>query len=141
VATDLHAIEQGILKRLEPLTAKHSFSLGLLDAAELKRPQQAKRVVISYQGSDFTVPTTFNGGQLRTIRYEVRSQFLELRTHDTAYPLLGDIRDLLSNWEPVAGLTTKPMQIKKETFASKAEDIEAGSWQYSQVYEFQVMEV
>ncbi len=139
MATDLVAIENLILAKLQPLAAIYNVAIGKLDAHELKRPVVGGQVFVNYAGFDSESPITFNGQEVRSYKYQVLVRFVNLRTHDQAYPLLGAIATALSKFVPIARLTVKPMNLQSEK--PDTTQVADGIWIYVQNYNFQILEV
>ena len=137
--TDLVAIENAIVTRLQPLVATYNVAIGKLDANELNRPVQSHQIFVDYDGFKSEFPLTNSGQELRTYSYKIYVRFLNLQTHDLAYPLLGAIATALKNFKPLANFTIKPMRLLSEK--PDTSQVKDGLWFYVQNYDFQILEV
>lgn len=139
MATDLVAVENAIVARLQPLIAAYNVAIGKLDANELNRPVLSNQIFVDYDGFKSESPITNSGQELRTYSYKIYVRFLNLQTHDLAYPLLGAIATSLQNFKPIANFTVKPMRLISEK--PDTSQVKDGLWFYVQVYEFQILEI
>lgn len=139
MATNLIAIEDAIVAKLQPLVATYNVAIGKLDANELNRPVQSHQIFVDYDGFKSESPMSFNGQELRTYSYKIYVRFLNLQTHDLAYPLLGAIAKLLKDFKPLANFTVRPMRLLSEK--PDTSQVKDGLWFYVQIYEFQILEV
>lgn len=140
MATDLVAVEEELIARLAAVGIANGVSISKLDAFKLKEPVQSGQVFVVYNGLKASDVLTFNAIQTTTFRYQIWVRYVNLATHDQAYPLLGAIKDRLRDFKPLGRLCTKPMRfVQEKPDLSQVSDY--GIWAYIQDYEFDLLEV
>lgn len=140
MATDLIALENDLIARLTLTCHAMGVSVNKLNAYALKQPVQSGQVFVNYGGSQTSEPLTFNSSRVTTFSFQVLVRFTNLTTHDQAYPLLMALRDRLRDYEPVSELCTKPMHLLREVPPTLDQQLD-GFWLYTQIYEFDLLEV
>jgi len=71
---------------------------------------------------------------------EIDRRFIELSTHDQAYPLLGAVKDRFRDYQPFGRLCVKPMRLIREKPPTIPQMLD-GFWIYIQEFEFDLLEV
>jgi len=137
--SDLVAIENAIVNQLQPLVATYNVAIGKLDANELNRPVQSQQIFVDYDGFTSESPITLQGQEIRTYSYKIYVRFLNLQTHDLAYPLLSAIAKLLSDFKPLTDFTLRGMNLLSEK--PDTSQVKDGIWFYVQQYDFDILEV
>ncbi len=129
-------IQDAIIAKLKPLESDLKVRIGALDSEELKRPVMAGQVFVSYRGIEREAPFVQGprAKNLQVTTFEVLTRFLNLRTHNQAFPILRAIDEELSGFSPVPG-TQKSIRLVSEKFVEDQAFLDAGLWVFSQMFE------
>lgn len=129
--SDLLAWEEHILAQLAPVVEAGYAVEPFLD--QLGRPQGRGQIVVAYKQTTAATPqgktiqqTQFTQSEVLT--FELVIQVCNLRTHREAYPLLNQVRDLLTG--------TAPTELDRPLFMNRQENLlhDQGIWTFVQTY-------
>lgn len=131
MATDIQGWETWIVEQLEPLVSQGYRVEPYLD--QQGRPHGRGQVIIAYRRSRFSDPSGSNVRpttitQSRQMEFEIILQLLDLRSHQGAYPVLAQIRDLLSGSAP--GPLDRILQQTEEENLGQSE----GIWSFAMTF-------
>lgn len=132
----LSTLESAILQRLQPLGIQFNVGIEELTAYSLKRVIQHHQVYVNYSNRDFEYLNYTDIPTVQDITFNIYVRFLDLRSHDSAYPLLDAIVDRLRQFEPDEVQVIQPLSIKSEKFL--ADMVDDGIWIYQQVWTIQI---
>lgn len=130
-------IEDAIIAKLEPLRTQNNCAITKLDKQALSRPRSGNEVFVNYEGRNSGDPEYLDEPifQFDELEFEVMTSVMELRTHETAYPILEKVRALLTGFKPV-GCVRPLVMLGRETLIKKF--IDEGIWAYSQKFRMTV---
>ena len=132
----LKELETAILQWLKPIGQKYNVGIEELTAYSLKRVIQSNQIYVNYDRRSFEYLNYTDAPIVQDITFNIFVRFLDLRSHDSAYPLLDALVKRLSNIEFEDIPVGLPMTIKSEEFL--ADMIDDGIWIYRQVWTIQI---
>lgn len=132
----LHQIETAIIQWLQPLGKQFNVGVEELTAYSLKRVIQHHQVYINYDRRSFEYPNFTDTPIIQDINYDVFIRFVDLRSHDSAYPLMDAIVHRLSKFETTEVSVLLPLRIISEEFLSDM--VDDGIWIYRQRWTIQI---
>lgn len=132
----LHQIENEIIQWLQPLGKQYNVGIEELTAYSLKRVIQHHQIYVNYDRRSFDYPNFTDTPIVEDISYDVFIRFVDLRSHDSAYPLLDAIVNRLSEFESTEVEVTIPLRITEEQFLSDM--VDDGIWVYRQKWQIQI---
>jgi len=132
MATDIQGWESWIVEQLQPLVSQGYRVEPYLD--QQGRPHGRGQVIIAYRRSRFSAPPGSNVRpttltQSQQIEFEIVLQLCDLRSHQGAYPMLNQIRDLLSG--------SAPTPLDRTIFQTEEENLgqSEGIWSFSMIFQ------
>jgi hypothetical protein len=132
----LQTLEAAILEWLQPLGKQFNVGIEELTAYSLKRVIQHHQVYINYSNRSFEYPNFTDTPLVQNVSFDIFIRFLDLRSHDSAYPLLDAIVDRLRRFEPDEVQVIQPLAIASEKFL--ADMVDDGIWIYQQIWTIQI---
>lgn len=117
-------IQTAIVEKLAPLVSQGVSVAGVADRSD-PAARHTKRLMVAYVGSDYSPPKQGMGPlvQSRKLRFELALQLQNQRTFEAAYPLLGEISNLLGGFRPVPGLLAR-LYLTSEEIAEVREQVQ-----------------
>jgi hypothetical protein len=132
----LSTLETELLQWLEPLGTRFNFGIEELTAYSLKRVIQHHQVYVNYSNRSFEYVNYTDAPLVQDISFDIYIRFLDLRSHDSAYPILDALIDRLRKFEPDGVQVIQPLSIKTEKFL--ADMVDDGIWVYQQTWSIQI---
>lgn len=134
----LSELESAILAWLVPLGKRFNVGIEELTAYSLKRVIQYHQVYVNYDRRTFEYPNYTDTPIVQEVSFDIYVRFLDLRSHDSAYPLLDAIVNSLSKFDMAfeAFQVVVPLAIAGEEFL--ADMVADGIWVYRQKWTIQI---
>lgn len=128
----LQEIESALVRRLETALAETDLQVKVRafpeDLKEMKRAVLVGQVLLAYKRSTFRQIETDPLIDEQLLQFDITSTVRGLRTHEGAYPLLDEIRFLLSGWFSGSSAQKRPAYFSDERFVG----VEECNWTYNQ---------
>jgi hypothetical protein len=106
--SDILLAERAIVAKLAAALPAIVVTAFPADPSEWLKPIQKDTIFVGWQGESLESPATGNMiqtprniNQSRTLRFELVFQFRDLRTHERLYPVIEEVRDLLTGFRPI----------------------------------------
>lgn len=132
----LSQIETAIILWLQPLGQKYNVGIEELTAYSLKSVIQHHQIYVNYDRRSFEYLNYTDAPIVQDINFDVYVRFLDLRSHDSAYPILDALVQSLSKFDTGDVEITKPLSIISEEFL--ADMVADGIWIYRQKWQIQI---
>ncbi len=132
----LTTLEAELLQWLKPIG--HQFNVGIeeLTAYSLKRVIQHHQIYVNYSNRSFEYLNYTDTPLVQDVNFDIYVRFLDLRSHDSAYPILDGLIDRLRKFNTEAVQVLTPIAITSEEFL--ADLVEEGIWMYRQKWTIQI---
>jgi len=128
----LQEIELALIRRLEKALAEADLQVKVKafpeDLKELKQAGLVAQVLLGYKRSTFRQLENDPVVDEQLLQFDITSTMRGLRTHEGAYPLLDEIRFVLSGWRSGSSAQKRPAYFSDERFIG----VEERNWTYNQ---------
>jgi Gp37 protein len=136
--SDILTAERAIVAKLAAALPAIVVTAFPADPNEWLKPIQKDTIFVGWRGESLerpavgtlnTVPRNIN--QSRTLTFELVFQFRDLRTHTRLYPVLEEVRDLLTGFRPIESPHARFLYESRAGFM----DFNRALWLYSMSFE------